>query len=98
MTALRVALAGLALDGSVHQPGEPGYGVHRSAWDRLVEHRPAAVVRAASAAGVANAVRLAGEHRLRVAVQTTGHGVVRPADEQTILLLLGELIHVAIEP
>ncbi len=72
--------------GTVLTPADPGYDDLRLAWNRSYEHHPALVVVPASAADVAVAVRHAGHHGLPVAVQATGHGVVRPADGGMLLL------------
>ena len=46
----------------------------RQAWNLTVDQRPAIVVEAESAADVAQAVRYARAHRMRIAPQSTGHG------------------------
>ena len=57
----------------VHLPGDPGYDEARLAWNRAVDQRPAAVAEPRNAHDVSRLVRLATEHGLRVAPQTTGH-------------------------
>jgi FAD/FMN-containing dehydrogenase len=54
-------------------PGDPGWDDARRAWNLAVDQHPAAVALPASAHEVAEAVRFAREHGLRVAAQGTGH-------------------------
>jgi len=69
LDALRAAIAG-----RVFVPGEAGYDQARQAWNLVVDQRPAVVVEAGSAADVAEAVRFARAHGMRIAPQGTGHG------------------------
>ena len=69
LEALRAAIAG-----QVFVPGEAGYDQARQAWNLAVDQRPAVVVEAGSAADVAQAVRYARAHGIRIAPQGTGHG------------------------
>src|SRR5215471_15794703 len=69
LEALRAAVAG-----RVFVPGEAGYDQARRAWNLVVDQRPAVVVEAGSAADVAEAVRFARAHGMRIAPQGTGHG------------------------
>jgi hypothetical protein len=57
----------------VHLPGDAGYDEARLAWNRAVDQRPAAVAVPQSAHDVSRLVRLATEHGLRIAPQSTGH-------------------------
>jgi hypothetical protein len=59
--------------GDVHLPGEPGYAEARVAWNLAVDQRPAAVAFPRAAADVAAVVRAATAAGLRVAPQSTGH-------------------------
>jgi FAD/FMN-containing dehydrogenase len=69
LDALRAAIAG-----QVFIPGEAGYDQARQGWNLAVDTRPAIVVEAGSAADVAQAVRHARAHGMRIAPQGTGHG------------------------
>lgn len=60
--------------GAVHSPTDPGFADATAGFDRAVDHRPDAVLVAADAADVVEAVRAAARHGRRVAVQATGHG------------------------
>ena len=68
------ALRGLA-NGNVHLPGDAAYDQHRVAWNVAFEQRPAAVATPHTAAEAAAVVRMAAELGLKVAPQSTGHGV-----------------------
>ena len=64
------------LTGTVHAPDDPSYDPLVTPWLLAVPMRPAAVVAARTADDVAETVRFAGQHGLRVGVQATGHGAV----------------------
>jgi hypothetical protein len=82
LEALRAAIAG-----QVFVPGEAGYDQARQGWNLAVNIRPAVVVAAGSAADVAQAVRFARAHRMRIAPQGTGHGAepLEPLDGAMLL-------------
>jgi FAD/FMN-containing dehydrogenase len=67
-------------------PGNPAYDAARQAWNLAIDQRPAVIVVAAGAADVAEAIRFARAAGLGVAVQSTGHGVVRPADDAVLII------------
>ncbi len=94
MQALRAALAGQAF-----VPGEAGYDQARQAWNLAVDERPAVVVEASSAADVAQAVRYARAHGMRIAPQGTGHGAgpLGPLDG-AMLLRTVRMRRVGIDP
>jgi FAD binding domain len=82
LEALRAAIAG-----QVFVPGEAGYDQARQAWNLAVDQRPAVVVEAGSVADVAQAVRYARAHGIRIAPQGTGHGAgpLEPLDGAMLL-------------
>jgi FAD/FMN-containing dehydrogenase len=61
------------VSGRVYAPGDAGYAPEIAAWNTAIQHSPELVIAAESAADVAEAVRLAGEHGVPVSVQATGH-------------------------
>ena len=63
------------LRGSVALPGEDGYDTARTVWNAMVDRRPALVARCLSAADVINAVKLARDENLLVAVRSGGHNI-----------------------
>lgn len=74
------------VQGRVSAPGEERYDQLRAAWNLTVDQHPAIIVAAESAADVAEAVRFAHKADLKVAVQATGHGVIRPANGSLLIL------------
>ena len=79
----------------VAMPGEPGY--ERCApWNVAVPVQPAAVVFATSPHHVAETVRFAARHGLRVTVQATGHGAV-PVGSDAILVQTGAMTHCVVD-
>lgn len=104
MTTQQLSLVSPAIErlqsrvqGRVFVPGATGYDAARQAWNLTVDQRPALIVAAARAADIAEAVRFAREAGLGVAVQATGHGLVRPADGG-LLILTGQMTGVEIDP
>jgi FAD binding domain len=68
-------------------PGDAGYDEARRAWNLAIDQRPAAVALPSSAADLADAIRYAAAHGLRVAAQGTGHGAA-PLGSLTDTLLV----------
>src|SRR5688500_12928031 len=62
-------------EAEVIHPGEDGYDDARSVFNAMIDKRPALIVRPRSAADVGEAVNLARERRLPVAVRCGGHSV-----------------------
>src|SRR5215472_4275682 len=63
------------LRGAVALPGEDGYDAARSIWNAMIDRRPGFVVRCLGAADVINAVKLARDEKLLVAVRSGGHNI-----------------------
>ena len=63
------------LRGSIVLPGEDGYDAARSIWNAMVDRRPGLVVRCLGAADVIDAVKLARDEKLLVAVRSGGHNI-----------------------
>lgn len=61
--------------GTVALPGEDGYEAARTIWNGMVDRRPALVVRCLGAADVINAVNLARDEKLLLAVRGGGHNI-----------------------
>ena len=85
-----------AVRGDVAGPDDQGYALALP-WNRAVGVRPRAVVAASGPDDVAAAIRVAGEHGLRVVPQRTGHGAVAVGDD-VLLVHTGRLDEVAIDP
>src|SRR5262249_22515812 len=63
------------LRGTVALPGEDGYDAARSIWNAMIDRRPALVVRCLGAADVINAVTLARNENLLLAVRSGGQNI-----------------------
>jgi len=84
------------LQGDLFAPGDAGYDEARLAWNRATNQYPALILSAASAADIVLAVRFARAEGLGIAVQSTGHGVVTPADG-ALLVLTSRLADVQVD-
>ncbi|MBL8928077.1 MAG: FAD-binding oxidoreductase [Pseudonocardia sp.] len=85
--------------GRVYLPGDPGYDTARQGFNVSVDQRPAAVGYPETATEVADAVRVAVEHGLRVAVWTTGHNPGPLGDlRDTLLLRTDRMRTVQVDP
>lgn len=80
LSVLRARIQGTVLTGA-----DPEYNEARLAWNLTVDQHPAVIVYAESAEDVVAAVQFAREAGLGLAVQATGHGVVRPANDCLLL-------------
>jgi FAD binding domain len=70
--------AGLELEGLRGQqfrPGEDGYDDARAVYNGMIDRRPALIARCSGVADVVDAVNLARERRLPLAVRCGGHSV-----------------------
>jgi FAD/FMN-containing dehydrogenase len=63
------------LRGTVALPGEDGYEAARTIWNAMIDRKPALVVRCLGATDVINAVKLARDEKLLVAVRGGGHNI-----------------------
>lgn len=75
--------------GAVLVQGDSGYDAARGAGNLNVDQHPAVIVLAQAAADVVAAVRYARQTGLGIAVQATGHGVVRAADDALLIVTAG---------
>ena len=86
-----------SLNGQVITPDEVGYDTARQAWNLAVDQYPALIIIAQSADDIAVMVRFASDHDLKVAVQATGHGVIRKADN-SLLIITSQMTDIRIDP
>lgn len=85
------------IQGRVITPIDPGYDAARQAWNLTVDQRPAVIVMVESAFDVVEAVRFAKDEGLGVAVQSTGHGNVRPAND-CLLIITSPMKQIRVDP
>jgi len=76
-----------ALRGTLILPGETGYDAARALWNGMIDRRPAAIVRAAGAGDVIQAVNLAREFGILLAVKGGGHNIAGKASIDGGLML-----------
>ncbi|RPH34741.1 MAG: FAD-binding oxidoreductase, partial [Chloroflexi bacterium] len=74
MTEDRQVIPGFA--GTVIDPAHDEFDAHREVWNAMVDHRPALIARATSAADVAAAIRFARQRDLEIGVKCGGHSVL----------------------
>ena len=84
------------LQGAVIIPEDHRYDRARQAWNLSVDQQPALIVVPKTAADVVEAVRFARHEGFSIAVQATGHGNVRPADD-CLLILTSDLQGVEVD-
>jgi FAD/FMN-containing dehydrogenase len=97
-STIDVAALRAGCKGEVLSPGDDGFDLARQAFNLLVDQRPAAVAMPADADDVAEIVRFAREHGLRVAPQRTGHNAGPLGDlAGTVIVRTSELGEVEID-
>jgi hypothetical protein len=74
------------IQGEVFVPGDAQYDAARQAWNLSVNQHPAVILVAHSAADIVAGVRYAQAANVGIAVQSTGHGVIRPADDSLLVI------------
>ena len=86
------------IEGQVLMAGDDAWDASRQTFNLTHDQQPAAVVRVASAADVAETVRYAAKHGLRIAPQSTGHNA-GPIDglEDALLVRTDDLQEVSID-
>src|ERR1044072_1249919 len=84
------------VEGDVILPDEGEYDAARAAWNLPIDQPPAAIVVADSIADVQAAVEYATVANLKVAVQTTGHGIPREC-HGGLLIRLSRLNYVVVD-
>jgi FAD/FMN-containing dehydrogenase len=97
--AARLDRLASTIGGELVRPGDDAYDEARSVWNGMIDLRPAAVVRCASAGDVAAAIRAAREARLPIAVRGGGHNVAGLATvDDGIVIDLSPLRAVTVDP
>jgi FAD/FMN-containing dehydrogenase len=62
--------------GEVVLPDDPSYDEIRKIWNAMIDRRPGMIVRCAGVSDVMQAVSLARQHDLLLAVRSGGHNIV----------------------
>ena len=94
-----IAALRASLSGNLLLPADAGYDVSRTLWNAMIDRRPAAVVRAAGAADVMQAVNFARENRLMLAVKGGGHNIAgKAACDGGLMLDLSAMKSVRVDP
>jgi FAD/FMN-containing dehydrogenase len=87
------------LRGELLVPGDGGYDAARQVWNRMVDKRPALIVRCAGAGDVVHSVRFAREHELEVAVRGGGHNIAgRSMCDEGLLIDLSPMKGMRVDP
>ena len=73
--------------GEVLTPGDSRYEETRRGWNLAVDQHPALIIVAQQAEDVVAGVRFANKAGLGIGVQSTGHGVIRPADGNLLIAM-----------
>lgn len=73
------------LPGRVFEPGQWGYERELEGFNTAYRHNPRLVVAVRDAGDVVETVQYARQHRLRIAIQATGHGVHEPITTDIVL-------------
>jgi len=96
------AQAGLELDalqGQQFRPGDDGYDDARAVYNGMVDKRPALIARCSGVADVVDAVNLARERALPLAVRCGGHSVAgKGVCDDGILIDLSGMKGVHVDP
>ena len=88
-----------SLRGSLLMPADEGYDVSRTLWNAMIDRRPAAIVRAAGAGDVMQAVNFARENKLLLAVRGGGHNIAgKAACDGGLMLDLSAMRSVRVDP
>ena len=87
------------LRGSLLLPDDAGYDIARTLWNSMIDRRPAAIVRAADAADVMQAVNFARQHKLLLAVRGGGHNIAgNAACDGGLMIDLSAMKSVRVDP
>jgi FAD/FMN-containing dehydrogenase len=78
-------------------PSDSDFDPLCTSWNARIRHRPDAAVGATTAEDVAAAVRFAAANKMRVRMQATGHGALRPSTDG-VLINTAQMRRVAVDP
>ena len=85
--------------GEVVLPADPSYDVVRQVWNAMIDRRPGMIVRCAGVSDVMQAVSLARQHDLLLAVRSGGHNIAGNAVcDDGLMIDLSQMKSVRIDP
>ncbi len=85
--------------GKVVLPDDPSYDEVRKIWNAMIDRRPGMIVRCAGVSDVMQAVSLASQHDLLLAVRSGGHNIAGNAVcDDGLMIDLSQLKSVRIDP
>jgi FAD/FMN-containing dehydrogenase len=83
----QLALLRQELRGQVLTSTDPGYDEARTIWNAMIDRRPAAIVRCATAGDVQESIRFAARNRLLLTVKGGGHNIAGHAVADDALMI-----------
>ncbi len=91
--------AELSIAGRIASPNDADWDEARAAWNLVADQHPSAVALVEGAEDIAETIRFAGRHGLKVAGQSTGHGAAALGPlEDTILVKTERMRGVEVDP
>jgi FAD/FMN-containing dehydrogenase len=99
--SLAEAAAALAASftGQLLQPAEAGYEDARKVHNGLIDKRPALIARCRGVADIVDAVKLAREHQLEIAIRGGGHNVAgRATVDHGVMIDLSPMKGIHVDP
>jgi len=97
-TANMAAELSASLPGRVFSSGTDEYEISRKVWNGTIDQYPALVVHATESADIVVAVKFASKHGLGIAIKATGHGALKAADADAILIDTSRMKHISVDP
>jgi FAD/FMN-containing dehydrogenase len=88
-----------AVQGDIVLPGDTTYDTSRRIWNAMIDRRPAAIVRCASAADVVHAMAFGREQGLEISIRGGGHNIAGTAVcDGGVMIDLSPMQRVAVDP
>lgn len=98
VTAADIAMLTDALPGKVFASKEQQYEISRKTWNGTVDQHPAVIVRPQIQADIVKAVKFAAERKVGIAVRSTGHGTLKAADKDALLIDTSQMKGLTVDP
>src|SRR3954454_12317774 len=94
-----VAVLAKSFTGQILQPADPGYESARKGHNGLIDKRPALIARCRGLADIADAIRMAHDQKLDVAIRGGGHNVAgRATIEGGVMIDLSPMKGIHVDP